>query len=478
MRNHVLSAVLCCLMCHVASSGSSDEAVAWLDIGGRRELFVDDFMIASLEGGIRHVVQEPEPQEVVLVTGESWEGNTSAYYSIFQDGDLYRMYYRGSHTDEKMKSLHPEVTCYAESRDGVHWTKPKLGIYEWEGSDDNNIILMGLGSHCFVAFRDDSPACPLEAKYKGISRGRPDGERGLYVFQSPDGIHWELMVDHPVITEGAFDSQNLAFWDPVTMKYVEYHRVFVDGVRSIMTGTSENFIDWSDPVLLKFPEAPPQHLYTNAVQPYFRAPHIRIGFPTRYIPEGSKVEPLFMASRDGVTFKRWPEPVIPRTAPKDRDGNRSNYMAHGLVSLPGDSKHLSVYGTEAYYAGPDSRLRRFEYRVDGFVSLRADEQGGTLTTKPFVFQGDSLRMNYVTDANGSICVALLDEAGSPLPGFAIPDCNPMTGDEIDGEVSWSGGGSLDQLIGKPVQMQVLARNADLYSFQFRSHDAPTVPDGN
>ncbi len=303
-------------------------------IGSRRELFVDHALIERIEGAAKLEVQEPAPEEVVLVTDQPWEGNTCAYYTIFQDGDLYRMYYRGSHWDEKTKkATHPEVTCYAESKDGIHWTKPNLGLVEWDGSKANNILLDGLGTHCFVAFKDENPAAPPAARYKGISRGRPVGKAGLYVFQSPDAIHWSLIKDEPVITEGAFDSQNLAFWDPLTKEYVDYHRIFVDGVRSIMTSTSKDFVNWTKPVLLKYPNAPKQHLYTNAVRPYPRAPHIRIGFPTRYLPQGSRVEPVFMASRDGVTFERYQKPVIPhrpqgpRRQPQQLHGQRTHQAA-------------------------------------------------------------------------------------------------------------------------------------------------------
>ena len=103
-----------------------------LDIGSRRELFADDFLIGKLAGDVKQVLHQPEPKEVILVTGKPWEGNTSAYYTIFQDGDLYRMYYRGSHASGPGgKGTHPEVTCYAESKDGVHWTKPELGLFEF-----------------------------------------------------------------------------------------------------------------------------------------------------------------------------------------------------------------------------------------------------------------------------------------------------------------------------------------------------------
>jgi len=447
--------------------GVTSHAAEPLGIGSRLELFVDDYLIDEMSGDVAQKLHRPEPQDVVLVTDKPWEGNTCAYYTIFQDGDLYRMYYRGSHADEKTrKSLHPEVTCYAESRDGVHWIKPELGLHEWDGSKANNIVLAGLGTHDFVAFRDENPDCAPDARYKGIARVRPVGQRGLYVFKSADGVHWSLIVDKPVITEGAFDSQNLAFWDPVTRKYVDYHRTFTNGVRSIMTCTSDDYVNWTRPVLLKYPGAPNQHLYTNAVRPYPRAPHIRIGFPTRYLPKTSAVEPIFMASRDGVTFKRYDDPVIPRTAPKDRDGNRSNYMANGLVRLPGDDRHYAVYGTEAYYQGPDSRLRQFLYRIDGFVSVHGGKKGGELLTKPLTFDGRQLVVNFATQEGGSIGVELTDAEGKPIEGFGLAKCEKLSGDEIEQRVTWKGDASLAKLAGKPIRLRFVLHSADLYSIRF------------
>jgi len=280
------------------------------------------------------------------------------------------------------------------------------------------------------------------------------------------------MQKEPIITNGAFDSQNLAFWDPQSKKYIDYHRTFVDGVRAIMMCMSDDYLKWTEPVLLKFPNTPKQHLYTNAIRTYERAPHIRIGFPTRYIPNGSQVEPVFMSSRDGLTFKRWAKPVIPRTAPKDRDGNRSNYMANALVQLPGDDRHYSVYGTEAYYAGPDSRLRRFVYRVDGFVSLQADKGGGQVVTKPVTFKGNELEVNFTTSDGGVVRVELLDEKGKPIDGFSFAECQPLSGDSIDMNVKWkatkNSEKSLSDLAGKTVQIRFQLKDANLYSFRF--HD--------
>ncbi|MCZ6793783.1 MAG: hypothetical protein O7J95_09260, partial [Planctomycetota bacterium] len=399
-------------------------------IGARLELFVDRALVERLDG-VELRTQRPEPREVVLVTDRPWEGNTCAYYTIFQDrddtGDRYRMYYRGSHHDEKSrKAAHREVTCYAESRDGVHWTKPELGLFEFGGSKRNNIVWDGIGTHCFAPFKDVNPACDADARYKAIARGRPRGKKGLYVFKSPDGIRWSLLRDEPVITNGDFDSQNLAFWDTERELYVDYHRRSRDGRRDIMTCTSRDFVSWSEPVFLEYPGAPREHLYTNAIRQYDRAPHIRLGFPTRYNPSTQQVEPILMASRDGRTFHRWPEALIPITAPKDRDGNRSNYLTRGLVRLPGREKEYSVYATEAYYTGPDSRVRRFTFRVDGFVSASASKKGGgELVTRPLTFTGRELILNHVVRTGGRVRVELQDAGRRPYDGFSLADCTPL-----------------------------------------------------
>lgn len=434
-----------------------------LEIGSRLEPLIDDYLISEMTGDVHPQLHQPTPREVVLVTGEPWEGNTSAYFTIFQDDDRYRMVYRGSHSGKDNGNVeHPEFTCYAESTDGIHWTKPDLGIVEFNGSKHNNIILQGLGTHCFVAFKDTNPDCPPESQYKGISRGRPVGKKGLYVFESADGIHWSLMVDQPVITQGAFDSQNLAFWDSFTNCYVDYHRSFINNKRSIVMSHSKDYINWSEPVPLEYPDSPVQELYTNAIRLYPRAEHIRIGFPTRYLPnEGSRVEPLFMSSRDGVHFHRWDEPVIPGTAPKDRMGNRSNYMANALVSLPDNDREYSVYATEAYYEGPDSRLRRFTYRVDGFVSVRAGDEGGDLLTKPLRLSSESLKLNFLTQDGGQIRVRLESPEGETLA-----QSQWLTGDQLAHPVEWQAERDLQALQGRAVRLRFSMKKADLYSIQF------------
>ncbi len=436
-------------------------------IDNQLELFVDDHLIGEIRGDVQQQLLRPEPKEVVFVADRPWEGNTSGYYTYFRDGDLYRMIYRGWQHDEKKKAAHREVTCYAESKDGIHWTRPNVGLFEWEGSKENNIVWLTPGTHNFTAFRDDNPATPAEARYKAFG----GGGGGLLAFQSPDCIHWKLIQRKPVITNGAFDSQNLAFWDTDRGEYRAYWRYFTKGIttgkkwqpagfRAIRTATSRDFITWENEADLTYTEGTPtEHLYTNAVQKYFRAPHIFIGFPTRYLPkQGQRVEPLLMSSRDGVRFHRWPDAAIPEEAPADRKGNRSNYMTWGMFQLPGKPNEISVYATENYYEPTPGRVRRFSYRVDGFVALRGGPNGGSVTIKPLQYKGHRLLLNYVVRAGGSMMVEVLSESGQ-----VIGESKPLTGDAIDAPVAWDVDPSLSQGV---VQLRFTLKNADAFSLRF------------
>ncbi len=442
-------------------------------IAGRWELFVDDHLIDRMEGQIELRLHHPEAQEIALVHDEPWEGNTCGYNAVFRDGDICRMYYRGwGHDDARKKQLHPAVVCYAESRDGINWKKPSLGLVESNGSKDNNIILSEFGTHNFTPFKDTNPDCAADALYKAVARGEGRDKRKLFAFQSPDGIHWSLMQPGPILTQGVFDSQNLAFWDSLRKEYRCYFRDFRDGRRDIKTSTSNDFINWTDPVWLDYGDAPKEHLYTNQIQAYYRAPHIFIGFPTRYISDrGSLTEGLLMSSRDGQKFHRWAEALLRPGLNKDKWYNRSNYIWLGMVEtesdLPGAGREISIYGNESYYKGRGARTRRYTFRIDGFVSLHAKMSGGEAITKPLVFQGDRLVVNFSTSAAGSLAVELRDRQGEPIEGFSAADCPEIFGDETERTVKWNGR-DLGELAGKPVRLRFILRDADLFAFGFRT----------
>ena len=199
------------------------------DIGLRTELFVDDWLIdaSSIRGNLSLQLQTPLKREVVLVTDKPWEGPDSAYFTVFQDGPVVRLYYRGIVPAGDLSEN--QVTCYAESTDGVHFNRPNLGLVEFQGSKENNIIYRGVEAHNFAPFRDDNPAAKPEERYKALA-----GISGkLYAFVSADAIHWQKLQTEPVMTKGAFDSLNLAFWDERTQNYRSFSRYADEGVRAI-----------------------------------------------------------------------------------------------------------------------------------------------------------------------------------------------------------------------------------------------------
>ncbi len=470
--NSLPSLLACLLVCTSISA-----AAAPVELGSQRELLVDEHLIARMSG-VTLKMHRPEAHDVALVCDAPWEGNTSGYFTFFQDGDRFRAYYRGTHYDEATKKgSHRETTCYAESSDGITWTKPKLGLVEFDGSKDNNILLIGEGCTNFSPFKDTHPDCPPESRYKALASTGDNTTRkkkpSLQAWHSPDGLRWSRMREEPVISAGAFDSQNTAFYDAARGEYRAYWRYFTGGstdergwkpkgVRAIRTATSKDFLTWENQADLHYGGAAPLvQLYTNAVRPYVRAPHLLLGFPTRYQPKHAQVEPVLMTSRDGVHFRRWEEPLIPITAPQDREWNRSNYMTLGVLQLPGRERELSVYATEAYYRGPGSRVRRFSFRVDGFVSASATQ--GELLTKPLTFRGTQLALNLVS--KGRTQVEVQDASGKALPGFALADCTPLQGDYLDQTVAWKGG-SLAAFAGQPVRLRFVLQEADLFALQF------------
>ncbi len=478
-----------------------------IEIGSRLELLVDNHLIDEMSGGAELEMHHPVPQEISLVHDAPWEGSGTGYHSVFRDGDLYRMYYKAwqiSVEDGKLNTgAHPLFTCYAESRDGIRWEKPKLGLVEFRGSKDNNIVLASgkLGNANVDAghiamFKDDNPDCPPESQYKALVRSR--GPTGLLAFRSADGLRWEPIRERPVITKGAFDSQNLAFWDSSRNEYRAYFRFFDNGRRDILTATSDNFVDWTDPVPLIYPGAPQDQLYTNQVKPYFRAPHLLVGFPTRYIDRGwsdsmrqlpepehrqqratgsqrygtAITETLLMTSRDGRTFHRWGEAFL-RPGPQ-RPGSWNyghQYVGWHVVetasALEGAPDELSLYASESYWTGTSSELRRYTLRTDGFVSVSAPLSGGELTTKPLRFTGDRLQLNFATGAAGSVQIEIQDADGKPIAGYSLADCPEIFGDELSRTVTWKGGASVSDLSGKPVRLRLVLRDADVYSFQFK-----------
>jgi len=434
------------------------------DIGDRRELFLDDWLIESLDG-VAIELHPARPENIAVPLDQPWAGPTTGFTSVMQDGDVYRFYYSTDFSGQR-----PDYTSYAESRDGIHWTLPELGLVEFEGSKKNNIIWAGQRVYDFNAFRDDNPAAPADQKYKALGGGP------IRLFVSPDAIHWRQLRDEPVLP-GPDDSQNLAFWDPLREEYVAYARHFLQGpaglIRHIRTATSPDFVNWSASTPIDLGDAPLEQLYTNAVTPYFRAPHIYVGMPMRLVEERKPVseheypgvsDGVLISSRDGLHFsRRFLQSFIEPAIGRENWTDRTNLPARGVVQT--GENEMSVYWVE-HFRHPTVRVRRGSLRLDGFASVHAPPTGGTMTTRPLRFQGRRLTINFRTSAPGGLRIALLDEQGHALAGYGLEDCPEIYGNEIEHTVHWTAGDDVSALAGRVVRLRVEMHDADLYSLKF------------
>ncbi|MGN6546091.1 MAG: HEAT repeat domain-containing protein, partial [Aureliella sp.] len=437
----------------------------------------------------------------VLAFDRPWEGIYCGYCTVIYDekADLqrgkYRVYYRGmpaGSTDGSAK----EVTCIAFSQDGIRWQKPELGLFEINGSKDNNVVWAGDPpfSHNFSPFIDTRPDCPPEQRYKALSGL---DKTGLVAFVSPDGLHWKKLRQEAVIPRKTpfkvtwmFDSQNVAFWSESERKYLSYFRVYT-GVRRIARSESTDFVHWSEPVLMEYEndgqKAPVEELYTNQTSPYFRAPHLYVSVAARFVPGRQAIsdaeaaelqvaknyykdlsDAVLMTSRGGNVYERTFLSSFIRPGIGLRNWvSRTNYPALGIVQT--GLHAMSIYVNQDY-AQPTSHLHRYSLRLDGFASVRAEYGGGELLTKLLRFSGTSLQLNLSTSAVGLIEVEIQDESGKPIPGFSADDCVEVIGNETDRTVRWKSGSDLSELVDKPVRLRFIMKDADLYAFRFAAPD--------
>ncbi len=472
---------------------SSNEPI---NIGARRELFVDSALIESMQN-VHLQLGHPERREVVFVADAPWEDRTFAGASVVEENGRVRLFYRAAIRDMDVKNPNPKdstVMAVAESTDGgLSFTRPKLGLCEFDGSNETNILTTGGWPGVPPVFRDTNPACHENERYKGLNsfwqKDRGADGQDLFVMSSADGLSWRLMQDEPVKMSGAFDTINTAFWDDRTGCYRSFTRYFDPaykpvenglGIRGIQMSTSEDFLHWTAPVPLEYEDGDKTvQLYTNAVVPCPRAEHIYLGFPNRFMEERNSCsdnpwpgvnDALFMASRDGLHWTRYREACVrPGLDPRNWT-QRNNYPVWHIIRTSPDEWSILISEHYMQKDGTPGRLRRLAIRPWGFVSVHAGFDGGEMTTKPLVFEGCSLRLNVATSAAGSARVEVQNEDGRALDGFNMNDVKPMFGDGLDALVRWGEAGDLSGMAGKPVRLRFSLKDADLFSFRFANKE--------
>ncbi|MCT1458207.1 hypothetical protein M3G03_01385 [Aestuariimicrobium sp. p3-SID1156] len=152
--------------------------------------------------------------------------------------------------------------AYAESTDGVHWIKPSLGLFEFEGSSANNLVMpIAHGTGISLDVDDPDP----NRRYKMLTRmdWGPDNHILCAAF-SPDGLRWS--APHRLVGfNPRADVHNFVFRDPMSRRYVLITRAWRDGMRVAAVSYSHDFLCWSDPVEILRGDGPRNQIYDMTV---------------------------------------------------------------------------------------------------------------------------------------------------------------------------------------------------------------------
>lgn len=503
MRARCLLALSCGIV--LLTTAGVDDACAdsSIEIGSRREIFVDTHFIDRLDG-CRLQLHRPQPAEIVLRHDRPWERRLHYALNVHYDGELYRMYYSAGN-----------VLCYAESRDGIHFNKPHLGLVKRDGSKLNNLVGTTAGELIVPAdeplpeaFLDTRPDVPENERFKIyalLHEDRSGAEMSGWV--SENGWSYRQVRPGRIFKAdvyGAFDGWDTMFWSPAEKCYVTYFRYYKlldgdKGIRSVARMTSKDFLNWTPVTKMTFGdlgEMPPHHIYNNHTEPYYRAPHIYLATPTRlmqdrraltdnqvekanfnvsYEAESGRealyrdiADTALFSTRSGTTHYdlTFREALVRPGLGPENWVNRSNFAVRGIV--PTGNNEMSFY-INRHARQKSAHVRRYRIRVDGLGSIHAPFAGGEMISKPFTFWGRELELNYATSAAGSIRVEIQDsKTGKPLSGYEIANSEEIVGDNVERVVHWRGDSDVSGMAGEEVRLRVILKDADLYSLRFRS----------
>lgn len=459
---------------------ASVQAAEPIDVGSRKQLFIDRKFIEHSEG-VRLTMNPPRKTgERNIVPDKPWENHrVGGYTTVMEDEGVYKMYYDAISTDGS------RWLCLATSTDGIHWEKPNIGIVEYQGSTQNNIIWPPQRAphepNC--VFKDTNPNCPPDQRYKMLcSYQSPGKPNGTWVAVSGDGIHFRLLSDKPSFRPS--DTGNIAFWDGRINRYVAFVRMW-DPMRKVGRCEFDDPADFG-PARTVFGydeyDPPDMDFYTNACIKYPYADDAYFIFPSAYFhypePPAGKyrndgpVDIRLAVSRDGIGWHRVDRrPFIPLGVQGSFDDS-AMYMILGFIRKdPEIWMYYAGYDfTHGAYSIADDKnkgaISRVVLRTDGWVSADAGYSGGSFTTPLITFTGGRLELNIETGVAGSAKVEVIGADGLPVPGFTLDDCDPIRLSWIDKTVTWKGKPDVSALAGQPIRLRFVMRGAKLYAFQF------------
>lgn len=471
-----------------------------IDVGTTKQLFIDERFIDSSEG-VELVMNSPRRDGVVLLqTDQPWEEGSqiSVYSSVLRENGKTRIWYDLVQPTGDGPYDHNRRVCYAESEDGLRFTKPQLGLHEVNGSKDNNVVIPGVIGGCAVWI---DPRAEPEHRYKTQAKVYPTGQ--FHMHSSPDGLHWKKFARLDP-GPGGWDTQSIVFWDPAIERYALFTRYWAHHqdrerrYRTVRRLESDDLRRWESQTIVMQPDEgdlathktptaqPPVDYYGADVFRYTDANDVYIMFAQAFWhwyerPPVNGLGPSsfdvrLAVSRDGKSFHRVGKrrPFMP-TGPDGKFDSRFVWAMPDPVRM-GDELWIYYVGTNRDHdsvvdpaSGGERRsgISRAVLRLDGFVSADAGYEGGQLTTPLIKFAGRELELNVETSGGGSVQVEFLDETGQPINGYAKADAVPVNGNSVRIPVAWNAGSDVSSLAGRAIRLRFHMRDCKLYAFRFR-----------
>ncbi|MDP7105686.1 MAG: hypothetical protein QGH41_01335, partial [Roseibacillus sp.] len=503
-----------------------------VEVGLNKQLFVDDHVISEKENVTREagvarklgVVLKPTlPSDFQAGRvhdgpdgGPGYEFGESTFCWFFSphwdaDRKMFRLWYLAS--KRKGSGL-----AYAESRDGIRWTKPliskdgKSNLVNWASEvpilrHKKSMDLLDIGMDGVTVTIDPGVPTGSPEKYKVAfypNMGGSDAKTRLGY--SADGIHWNLYNRGHPVTERAADTNNQIHWDPAGKRYLLHCRQDfaagggvgeLRGVRIMEHAGGNDLLNhpgsWK--TLTKFVlNDPDRSMIEGTKIPVFQIHTFPMWYyegvwfaltdvlaaTNRPVAVGQQdfktrhdrgVWEFYMApSRDGVNYD-FSAAVYPRKAliPRGPDGSYDKDCVRPPSNIiTRDDEHWIYYlaTNERWGARKwDARLALAKLRLDGFFYLQAGEKPGVVETRPFEVEGDRLQVNVDATA-GRVRVELLDAQGHPIPAFSGDAAKVYRGvDQLRMEPMWGNQAGLSPLKGQRIKLRFHLDNARLYSFQ-------------
>lgn len=478
----------------------------------RTVLMVDDQDLLYRPGTER-VLHSPRrhPSNPVIPATKPWE-QMVAYCSVYRNPDTgrYQCWYQAYAGSVAKERTHRLVVSYAESDDGITWTKPDLGLYQFNDVTDTNIVLIGNGGtsvnyDCSVVVdpRDPDPARRYKMAYWDFAVVGGIDFPGLCVASSPDGIHWTKHPQAPLLKAAYSDvgpvpyaderdakplDRPLAISDVIDATYdakrevfVIYAKTWLDGPdgrmfwkRGIVRTESKDFVNWSKPELMMAPDehdagqlhGGPTFLYHDV---YFSL--LQVLDYTGWDAGGTGNMPCELAiSRDGIHWQRpfRQTPFMPVPGDASRFDAGCLWTNSSPVFL--DDEIRFYYGAYAEWnaKGPEATgVGLAVLPLDRVAGLRPTEGTGQITLKPVPLAGCKQITVNADATQGSVRAEILDEDGYRMRGFAREDAVPMTGDSLSHTVQWRDHSITDLPDGGRYVLRLHLDNAEVFAVSLR-----------